>query len=371
MKARARRPRTRPAAPRRARLLQPQPPADNQRIDRSEEARREQGRRERRVPGLVQDRHASPHVVRHRTAGSMVGPGCQRASATPLRRSSSQARRACDASRGRPCAQSLSCAACRCSRPHRPCGRRAASSLVNSWALPCAWAARPPSRAISRCFSGSNTANPRFAMTRIEAGLSPSMIGLVRRQGRLVGNDGWTGEVHCLERADPTCLGASGGGRRRAAERQSAGLEAPRSPWRQWTRTAPARARAASRRRAAGRSRVRPPPRPMARRSERPRAQRRRSRWSGIRGARDVGRLRRHDRGDRRCRDWARQHGHRRRRRRLRRHWIRDGRCARTEHHDPDDHADDGHEQETADRGQNNPRNPLLGAVGTAGPAGG
>lgn len=46
------------------------------------------------------------------------------------------------------------------SPPFRPAWR--ASSEVNSCALPCSWAARPPLRAISRCFSRSIDAKPRF-----------------------------------------------------------------------------------------------------------------------------------------------------------------------------------------------------------------
>ena len=46
------------------------------------------------------------------------------------------------------------------SPPFRPASR--ASSGENSWALPFSCAARPPLRAIARCFSGSIDANPRF-----------------------------------------------------------------------------------------------------------------------------------------------------------------------------------------------------------------
>src|SRR5579884_1427264 len=44
--------------------------------------------------------------------------------------------------------------------PFRPAAR--ASSLVKRWATPRAWAAAPPSLAISRCFSGLIAAKPRF-----------------------------------------------------------------------------------------------------------------------------------------------------------------------------------------------------------------
>src|ERR1044071_1955713 len=66
------------------------------------------------------------------------------------------------------------------SPPLRPATR--ASSDVNSWAVPLAWAARPPLLAISRCFDGSIDAKPRLL---VEAIVSPfRYCGCVKRLER-------------------------------------------------------------------------------------------------------------------------------------------------------------------------------------------
>ncbi len=53
--------------------------------------------------------------------------------------------------------------------PLRPASR--ASSEVNSCAVPAAWAALPPRLAISRCFSLSMLANPRFLVLLVAISL--------------------------------------------------------------------------------------------------------------------------------------------------------------------------------------------------------
>src|SRR5436305_9096029 len=61
------------------------------------------------------------------------------------------------------------------SPPLRPATR--ASSEVNSWAVPFAWAARPPLLAISFCFAASIDAKPRLL---VEAIVSPLELRALR-----------------------------------------------------------------------------------------------------------------------------------------------------------------------------------------------
>src|SRR3954449_10422366 len=62
-----------------------------------------------------------------------------------------------------------------------------ASSGVNSWAVPFAWAALPPLLAIVRCLSGSIDANPRLLVLLMVACSFPWLGPRVRQHIALTG----------------------------------------------------------------------------------------------------------------------------------------------------------------------------------------
>ena len=88
------------------------------------------------------------------------------------------------------------------SPPLRPASR--ASSGENSCALPFSCAARPPFRAISRCFSGSMDANPRFLVPDSIC-TSFQVHGPTLRRGNLPNTSAFTPPIPADPPPSPNC----------------------------------------------------------------------------------------------------------------------------------------------------------------------